>query len=136
LVKRSKQDIAQQRRYDSPLRGSSWGLVPLALLLVARFQHLLNQLQHSAIGDLLSDKGHEFFVIHGPKIVFHIRDHDPLALATFAISKAARIKDLFKDRFQTIDQGLLANPVIDRRYAQRSGLDGRTSLRALQSSPS
>jgi hypothetical protein len=73
-----------------------------------------------------------FFVIHGPKIVFQIRVHDPLAagphftpdlaqgigrLAAFAIPKAARIKDLFKDRFQTIGQGLLANPVIDRRYA-------------------
>src|SRR5271166_800735 len=136
---------------DSSLRSSPWGLVVLALFFVARFQHLLNQLQHSAISDLLSDKGHELFVIHGPKIVFQIRIDDPLAsgphftpdlaqgvgrLAAFAIPKATRIKDLFKDRFQTIDQGLLADPVIDRGYAQGSGLAGSPSLRDLQSSHS
>jgi hypothetical protein len=30
----------------------------------------LNELQHSAVGDLLSDEGQEFFVIHGSKKVF------------------------------------------------------------------
>jgi hypothetical protein len=74
-------------------------------------------------------------VIHGPKIVFQVRIHDPLVsslhfapdfgqgiggLATLAIPKAARIKDLLKDRLQAIDQRLLADPVIDRRYAKRS----------------
>src|SRR6202035_3048267 len=57
-------------------------------------------------------------------------------LAAFTVPKATRIKDLFKDRFQTIDQGLLANPVIDRGYAQRPGLAGSSSFRDLQSSHS
>jgi hypothetical protein len=38
------------------LRGSSWSLESLTLCLVARLQHLLNELQHAAVGDLLSDE--------------------------------------------------------------------------------
>ena len=90
-------------------------------------------------------------MVHGAKIVFQIRIDNPFAsgpqftpdlaqgigrLAAFTIPKATRIKDLFKDRFQTIDQGLLANPVIDRGYAQRPGLAGSSSLWDLQSSHS
>ena len=115
LSKGSKQDIAQQWRDDLSLRGSSWGLASLSLLLVARLQHLLNELQHSAVGNLLSDQGQEFFVIYGSEEVFEIRIDDPLVsgphftpdltqgvgrLAAFTIPKATRIKDLFKDRFQ------------------------------------
>ena len=69
-----------------------------------RLQHLLNELQHSAVGDLLSDEGQELFVIYGSKKVFEIRIDDPLTsglhftpdlgqgigcLATLTIPKAA-----------------------------------------------
>jgi flavin-binding protein dodecin len=41
------------------LRGSSWSLESLTLCLVTRLQHLLNELQHAAVGDLLSEEiGH------------------------------------------------------------------------------
>jgi len=70
LVKGSEKDIAQQRRDDPALRGSPWSCILATLLLVARRERLLNELQHPAIGDLLPDKGHELFVVHGPKIVF------------------------------------------------------------------
>jgi hypothetical protein len=93
----------------------------------------LNELQHSAVGNLLSDQGQEFFVVYGSEEVLQIRIDDPLVsglhfapnlgqgiggLATLAISKAARIKDLLKDWLQAIDQRLLTHPVVDRRYAQ------------------
>src|ERR1700730_11255439 len=55
-------------------------------------------------------------------------------LATLAIPKAARIKDLLKDRLQAIDQRLVADPVIHRRYAESSCLAGSPSFRDLQSS--
>src|SRR6202022_3164110 len=42
-----------------PLRGSSWSLESLTLCLVARLQHLLNELQHAAVGDLLSEESPE-----------------------------------------------------------------------------
>ena len=37
------------------MRGSSWSLESLTLCLVARLQRLLNELQHAAVGDLLSE---------------------------------------------------------------------------------
>jgi site-specific DNA recombinase len=40
---------------DTPLR-PPWSLEPLTLCLVARLQHLLNELQHAAVGDLLSEE--------------------------------------------------------------------------------
>src|SRR5580700_7540306 len=58
LSKGGQQDIAQQRRHDSSLRSSSWSLVKATLVFIARFQHLLDKDQHSAVGDLLSDKCH------------------------------------------------------------------------------
>src|SRR5271163_37959 len=58
LIKRGQQDIAQQRRHDSSLRSSSWSFVTATLVFIARFQHLLDKDQHSAVGDLLSDKCH------------------------------------------------------------------------------
>src|SRR6201987_1509756 len=135
LVEGSQQDVTQQRRDDSALRGSRWSRVFLSPLFIACLQHLLNQLQHSAISDPLSDKGQELFMIHRPEKVFQIRVHDPLVsalhyftpnlgqgirgLATFAISKTARIKDALKDGHQTVDQSLLTYPVVDRRYAER-----------------
>jgi hypothetical protein len=56
-------------------------------------------------------------------------------LATLAIPKAARIKDIPKDRLQTIDQRLLLTySVVDRGYAQWPCLAGGSSFRNLQSS--
>src|SRR5208282_5721559 len=49
LVKGSEKDIAQQRRDHPALRGSPWGCILAALLLVARRERLLNELQHPAI---------------------------------------------------------------------------------------
>src|SRR5262249_25413841 len=112
LIEGSQQDIAQQWRDDSSLRSSPWSRKFLAPFFIARLQHLLNELQHSAVGNLLSDQGQEFFVIYGSEEVFQIRIDDPLVsglhfapnlgqgiggLATFTISEAARIKDLLKD---------------------------------------
>ena len=63
-------------------------------------------------------------MIHGSKIVFQIRIHDPLVsglhfapdlgwgigrFAAFSIPKATWIKDLFKDGLQAVGQGLLAD---------------------------
>ena len=138
--------LLRSRSHDAPLRGSPWSLEPLALFFVTRLEHLLSEFQHSAIGDLLSDKGHELLVIHGPKVVFQIRIHDPLAsglhfapnlaqgvgcLATFTIPKAARIKDLLEDRLQTVHKSLLTHPVVDRWYAQRPCLAGSSPFRDL-----
>ena len=55
-------------------------------------------------------------------------------LATFTIPKAARIKDVLKDRLQAIDQCLLTHPVVDRGYAQWPCLAGGSPFRNLQSS--
>jgi hypothetical protein len=100
---------------------------------------LLNKLQHSAVGDLLSNQSQEFVVIDRPEVIFQIRVYDPLVpslyfapdlgqrigcLSTFPIPKTAGIKDLLKDRLQAIGQCLLAHSIIDRGYAQRSGLAG------------
>ena len=78
-------------------------------------------------------------MIYGSEEVFEIRIDDPLTsgphftpdlgqgiggLATFTITKAARIKDLLKDRLQAIDQRLLTHPVVDRGYAQWPCLAG------------
>src|SRR4029079_7245020 len=86
---------------------------------------------------------------HGSKKVFDIRIDDPLVsglhfapnlgqgiggLATLTIPKAARIKDLLKDRLQAIDQRLLTHPVVDRGYAQWPCLAGSSPFRNLQSS--
>jgi hypothetical protein len=49
------QDIAHNRKL-------------LALLAIARREHLLDEAQHSAIGDLFSDKSREFVLIDRPKI--------------------------------------------------------------------
>jgi len=53
LIKGSQQDIAQQWRDDSSLRSSPWSRKFLPPFFIARLQHLLNELQHSAVGDLL-----------------------------------------------------------------------------------
>src|ERR1019366_1738889 len=58
LIEGGQQDIAQQRRYDSSLRSSSWSFVTATLVFIARLQHLLNKPQHPAVGDLFSDKRH------------------------------------------------------------------------------
>ena len=63
LIKGNEQDIAQQWRDDFSLRSSPWSCKFLPPFFIARLQHLLNELQHSAVGDLLSDEGQEFFVI-------------------------------------------------------------------------
>jgi len=127
----------------TPLRGSRWSRKLLSLCFVACFQHPLNQLQHAAVGDLLSDKGQQLLVIHRPEKIFQIRVHDPLVsvlhltpdlgqgiggLATFAVPKAARIKDTLKDRLQAVDQCLLTYPVINRRYAERPCLAWSSSF--------
>src|ERR1039457_6961081 len=75
LIEGSQQDIAQQRRYDSALRSSSWSFVTATLIFIAGLQHLLNKPQHPAVSDLLSDKSQQSIVIHGSKIIFQIRIH-------------------------------------------------------------
>src|SRR6516225_9200649 len=124
--------LLRSGRNHTSLRSSPWGRKFLSPFFVARLQHLLNELQHSAVGNLLSDQGQEFFVIYESEEVLEIRINDPLVsglyfapnlgqriggLATFTIPKAARIKDLLKDRLQAIDQRLLTHPVVHRGYA-------------------
>ena len=76
LIKGSQQDIAQQQRDNSSLRSSPWSRKFLPPFFIARLQHLLNELQHSAVSNLLSDQGQEFFVIYGSEKVFEIRIAD------------------------------------------------------------
>src|ERR1700685_3662587 len=74
------------------------------LVFVACLEVLLNKLQHSAVGDLLSNQSQEFVVIDRPEIIFQIRVYDPLVpslyfapdlgqriscLSTFPIPKTA-----------------------------------------------
>ena len=147
--KAARSYLLRSRSADSSLRSSPWSRKFLAPFFIARLQHQLNELQHSAVGNLLSDQGPEFFVIYGSEKVFEIRIDDPLVsslhfapnlgqgtggLATFTIPKAARIKDLLKDRLQAIDQRLLTHPVVDRGYAQWPCLAGGSPFWDLQSS--
>jgi hypothetical protein len=53
----SESYLLRSGRHDASLRSSSWSLVATTLVFVTRFQHLLNEPQHSAVGDLLPDKG-------------------------------------------------------------------------------
>ena len=78
LIEGSQQDVAQHRRNDTPLRGSLRRFKPPALVFVACLERLLNKLQHSAVGDLLSNQRQEFVVIDRPEIIFQIRVYDPL----------------------------------------------------------
>ena len=120
-----------------------------ALFFIARREHLLNEVQHSAVGNPLSDQGQELLVVHRSEEVLQIRIDDPLAsalhfapdlaqgvggFATLPIPEAARIEDFLEDRLQAIDQRLLADPIVDRGYAQRPRLAGTSSLWNLQSS--
>src|ERR1700751_2940418 len=66
LIKGSQQDVAQHRRNDTPLRGSLWRFKLPALVFVACLERLLNELQRSAVGDLLSNQSQEFVVIDRP----------------------------------------------------------------------
>jgi len=136
LIEGSQQDIAQQRRYDSALRSSSWSFVTATLIFIAGLQHLLNKPQHPAVSDLLSDKSQQSIVIHGSKIIFQIRIHDPLGvrpplharslvrasavLRPFSIPKAAWIKDLFKDGLQAVGQCLLTHSVIGQKVCLKA----------------
>src|SRR5260370_14801432 len=70
--------LLRSRSHDSPLRGSSWSLESLTLCLVAPLQHLLNELQHAAVGDLLSEESHKFLVTHAPQELFQLPTHHPL----------------------------------------------------------
>src|SRR5664280_2180128 len=101
---------------------------------------------HSGIpGDIIPLYPGDFVGIR----IFQIRVYDPLVpslyfapdlgqrigcLSTLPIPKTAGIKDLLKDRLQAIGQCLLAHSIIDRGYAQRSGLAGGSSFRDLQPS--
>ena len=75
LIEGGQQDVAQQRRDDASLRSSSWSLVATTLVFVTRFQHLLNEPQHSAVGDLLPEKG--LVVDRDPRIQNSFSDPHP-----------------------------------------------------------
>ena len=87
LIEGSQQDIAQQWRNDSSLWSSPWSRKFPAPFFIARLQHLLNELQHSAVGKLLSDQGQEFFVIYGSERLL-----DRLPTTALIISTAIPIR--------------------------------------------
>src|SRR3954451_10304550 len=85
-------------------------------------------------------------MIHGPEKVFYIRVYDPLPPALnlppyFAhgilcrspspISEVGFIEHRLEDRLQSVEQRLLAYPVINRRDSQRAKLARLARLRNL-----
>jgi site-specific DNA recombinase len=109
-------------------------------------EHRPNQAQHPAIRYSLGYQREKFLMIHGPEKVSQIRIQDPLPSALnllphFAhgilgrspspISEVGFIEHRFKDRFQPIEQRLLAYPVINRRDSQRAKLARFPRLRDL-----
>jgi len=85
-------------------------------------------------------------VIHRPKKVFQVGVYDPLAPALYLlphlaqgvlrrspspISEVRFVEYRFEDRFQPVEQRLLADPVINRGNAKRAILSRLTRLRDL-----
>jgi len=83
LIEGSPQDIAPNRRNHTPLAGFPVAFQPPALVFVACLERLLNELQHSAVSDLFSDRSQEFVAIDRPKIIFQIRVCNPLASSLY-----------------------------------------------------
>ena len=115
-----------------------------ALAIASGLQHALNQTQHSAIRHTLGHQRHELLVIHRPEEVLQVRIHDPLTPALHLppdfpqrilgrspspISEVGFIEYRLEDRFQSVQQRLLAHPIINRRNSQRTILPRLARLR-------
>ena len=107
------------------------------------FQGAFDQSQHPAVRHLAVYQCHELGMIHGPKEVLQIRIDQPLITclqltpdlpkgifgrSSSPVSEVGIIELRFKDRFQPVDQCLLAHTIENRWNAKRSTLTRLTWL--------
>src|SRR4051794_18412333 len=112
--------------------------------IASGLQHCLNEAQHSAIGYSLGYEREKFRLIHRPEEILQICVHNPLPptrhlFPNFAqgilcrppspISEVGFVEHRLEDRFQPIEQRLLAHPVVNRRDSQRAKLSRLSFLR-------
>src|SRR5262245_14398788 len=142
-VKRSQQDVTEQGGNNSSLGCPLLGRKALTLGQYPGFEHASKEAEHPTIRNALRNEGQQLFVIHRPKEIFQIGVHDPfcsrvqllpdlpqciLRRSSLPISEAGIIEYRLKDRFQPVQQRLLAHAIIDRRDAERAKLPRLTGL--------
>src|SRR3954449_216953 len=130
---------------DHPaLRRPTLARKPSPSAIASGLQHCLNEAQHSAIGYSLGYVREKFRMIHRPEEILQICVHNPLPptrhlFPNFAqgilcrppspISEVGFFEHRLEDRFQPIEQRLLAHPVVNRRDSQRAKLSRLSFLR-------
>ena len=70
-------------RDHTTLRGATLARKELPFAIASRFEHRLDEAQHSAVGYSLSHQREEFFMVRGPEEISEIRIHDPLGPALY-----------------------------------------------------
>src|SRR5262245_10011717 len=134
-VKRSQKDVTEQGRDNSPLGYSLLRGEALAVGEHPRLKHPPDEAEYPTIRNALGDKRHELLLIRRPEEVFQIGVHDPLGTrlqllpdlpqrilrrSSLAVSEAGIIEYRLEDRFQPVEQRLLAHAVVNRRNAERA----------------
>ncbi|HET8548411.1 MAG TPA: hypothetical protein VFL57_10425 [Bryobacteraceae bacterium] len=146
LIERRQKYVTEQGRNHPALRSPALGWKQPPFAITPGLEHRLNQAQHPAVGYSLSNEREQFCVIHRSEKVLQIRVHDPLPpslnlpphlahgvlrRSPSPISEVGLIEHRLEDRFQPVEQRLLAYPVINRRNSQRAQLARLARLRDL-----
>jgi len=143
-IKRRQENIAEQGRDHSALRGAPFARCVVPAFAAASLEHRLDQAQHTSVSHLSGHQSKQLVVLNRPEVVPQVRINNPLtATLDFPphlsqspvgrppspVSEAGIIEFRLEDRLQAIEQRLLTHPIEDRGHPQLAPLARLAGLR-------